>query len=322
MFKMPTDSLPLNRQQLDFLSRFKNGLKFEEIRKDIWNEVLPENVDKTITNLINRSLVQESSLAMKLDYSYKLTDLKAFLKSHNQKVSGRKAELISLSLQFSNDSFVKKIEKQKIFGLTPFGEETVARYFEFITNERNNAEEKVIQYLEKQEFTLAVQTMVDFESKQVFPRGMGINWNKYNINSDINSLKFIFSQFPKYLKNIEIDKRKPLLIAGAMSYLWGTGNGTKWLPEGFITNSPIGNDVAVNAITLRLYSYRSMEQYKSSGVLDGVSILACKDSCEECKKLEGKVFKLDNAPELPYENCKCLKGCRCCYLPRVQGVKY
>ena len=51
-----------------------------------------------------------------------------------------------------------------------------------------------------------------------------------------------------------------------------------------------------------------------------VEILTASDTCDECKVLAKKQFKLDRAPELPYEKCTHHMGCRCVYIPIVDGI--
>lgn len=66
--------------------------------------------------------------------------------------------------------------------------------------------------------------------------------------------------------------------------------------------------------------------YKELGVVKKVEICKTDSSCEECKKMQGKVFTLDEALEkMPIPNSNCSfnftrKGkpfCRCTYLPVV-----
>lgn len=69
------------------------------------------------------------------------------------------------------------------------------------------------------------------------------------------------------------------------------------------------------------YQDKNMQSYfDNKDIIAGVKILTCKDCCENCKKLEGRNFKLENAPKLPLENCLHKKGCRCTYLPITIGT--
>ena len=60
-------------------------------------------------------------------------------------------------------------------------------------------------------------------------------------------------------------------------------------------------------------------QYKQVGVVSKVEILASQNSCEHCKKQQGRIFEIDEALKarpLPCEECSHEIGyCRCTYIP-------
>lgn len=65
----------------------------------------------------------------------------------------------------------------------------------------------------------------------------------------------------------------------------------------------------------------NLMSYGQSNIVSGVEILATKDSCEYCKKQQGKVYSIKNAIKnnpLPCKKCNHETGyCRCTYLPVV-----
>jgi hypothetical protein len=70
-----------------------------------------------------------------------------------------------------------------------------------------------------------------------------------------------------------------------------------------------------------LFNNNELQRLKKSGVVKEVKILCNqKDSCEVCKKQNGKNFSIEKAvfqKPIPVENCTNKYGCRCCYLPKV-----
>lgn len=71
---------------------------------------------------------------------------------------------------------------------------------------------------------------------------------------------------------------------------------------------------------LNLSRERSINSYCESGVVDFVQVLSTADSCEACKRWQGKKIPLQDAKKLkilPIKDCSHKKGCRCCYLPIV-----
>ena len=73
---------------------------------------------------------------------------------------------------------------------------------------------------------------------------------------------------------------------------------------------------------LQAYRQKDLKNYKDSGVVEYIEILAAKDSCDNCKGQAGKRIKLADAlikPPLPIHNCTHEKGyCRCTYIPVVK----
>lgn len=66
---------------------------------------------------------------------------------------------------------------------------------------------------------------------------------------------------------------------------------------------------------------RGVEDYDKSGVVKSVEVFATPHSCELCKKLNGKVFSIQDAKTskpLPVEGCTYSLGCRCTYLPVIE----
>lgn len=60
----------------------------------------------------------------------------------------------------------------------------------------------------------------------------------------------------------------------------------------------------------------NLRNIEKSDVVSGVEIITCSNSCELCKKLNGKCFSIDVAKKikpLPVKNCVYEGGCRCVY---------
>ena len=49
----------------------------------------------------------------------------------------------------------------------------------------------------------------------------------------------------------------------------------------------------------------------------GVEVSAINDgrTCEACRMLDGRIFTLDDAPDLPFAKCTSESGCRCIVVP-------
>ena len=68
-------------------------------------------------------------------------------------------------------------------------------------------------------------------------------------------------------------------------------------------------------------SSRTLQSYLNSGVANLIVILNAPDSCDVCKKLDGKRFNVKEAIKntpIPVKECTYKYGCRCVYLPEVK----
>ena len=152
--------------------------------------------------------------------------------------------------------------------------ENIEEYLKFKANERGEAEKKVKQLLENESYKMAIMVMAEYEAKQVFPRGLNIDWQSYNPTYDIAALKSVFINPPKILKNFDIRKHKPLFVAGAMKFIWGTGKGPEWIPENFKANLNMDTSSAAFMICTKLLHERNLANYRdNSNIISGVTIL-------------------------------------------------
>jgi len=182
---------------------------------------------------------------------------------------------------------------------------------------RDKVEKQVIEYLAKRKFKEASLTVAAYEAEQTCPRGIEIDWKHYNPIHDIEMLNNIFkSKQPKILSRLGNEKIEALRIAAAMMALWGENKAKKWLPTNFETDLPFDNDTVVRMINFQAVHRATLERYRKEE-LEYVEILPASDSCEACRTLVGKRYKLNEAPELPNEHCTHKMGCRCCFLPIV-----
>ena len=180
---------------------------------------------------------------------------------------------------------------------------------------RAQVERQVMEYLAIHKFKEASLAVAAYGAEQITPRGIGMDWKHHNPNHDIEMLKTIFERKPKILVHLGIknDKLETLRIAAAMMLLWGAANAKKWLPADFEIDSPIEYNVVVRMIAFSGTHQSTLERYRNEGI-KYVEVLTPLDSCEFCKKLAGRHFKINEAPELPYEHCTHKMGCRCCFL--------
>ena len=141
---------------------------------------------------------------------------------------------------------------------------------------------------------------------------LGIDWNNYNEESDINLLEIIFSRIPKILEGINVDKLIEIRKISAMMLLWGTSNTRRWLVDVFDTGTRFTANDCAHMILKHACFLKELNSFKASHVKT-VCIVGADDAstCPECKKIREIKYTLNELPELPYPNCSCKFGCRC-----------
>lgn len=314
MYLKQNQQYELSRQEREFLINFSQNINIECRNLDYFNGVLQENIHNTCNKFLRMNLIYEENLIEKLVNSYKVSELKSFLRDRSQKISGLKYELASLVANFPNDEFVQKINKETIYTLTEKGKEITHEYLDFKNNEKQNCENQVMSYLSKKDFKSACLEIANFETNQVFSRGINVNWNSYNPSRDIEILSSIYSEVPKIIHNLDKSLLSVFQNAAAMMHLWGVNKAWKWVPPNIKTNLQLENDTIARMFLFNAISKKELaEIYQLRSIVKVIRIVGDVNSCENCRKLREKEYTFDNIPALPYEHCSCQMGCRCSY---------
>jgi len=178
------------------------------------------------------------------------------------------------------------------------------------------AERTVYNLLERQDFLGAVHVMAQYEASQEYPRGVGIDWGNYDGALMVEALKTIFNSTPVIINIIEENQLNQIRLAAGMMRLWGARTAQRWMPEGIDTATLDAWNDASRMLDFHASHLGRMQMFKEVGVRNvEVSGIADDRQCPECKRIDGKRFKLEDAPELPYAKCTCKMGCRCLLIP-------
>lgn len=294
-----------------FLSKFRKPRAMGDFsQSDTWKAVLKETPKKAMRRFLDEGLLEQARLNGLLDYKYKVSELKPMLKQRGLPVSGRKAELIERLVQADPEGMRKAARGLSVLQCTEKGRAIAEEYLAQEKGKQVKVEEQTLQALRQRRFKEASQAVAAFEAQQVFPRGIGIDWKHYSPAHDVAMLKVIFQANPKILSSLNDEQMRHLRLAAGTIHLWGTNQAESWLPDGFETGLIMDNNAAARMILFYASHQRSIAQYRAAGVRK-VEILATDNSCTACKKLAKKKYKIDEAPELPYEKCTSEMGCRC-----------
>lgn len=298
------------------LSKFCSPRAADDVAgSDIWKTVLKEDPNKAIKRFLDEGLLEQASLNGLVSYRYKVSELKPMLRQRGLPVSGRKADLIERLVQSDPEGMRKATRGLSVLQATEEGREIAEEYLAQAKEARAKVEKQTLQALRESRFREASQVVAAFEARQVFPRGIGIDWENHDPNRDAIILKAIFQGRPKALARLDQGKLEPLHLAAGMKYLWGNISAQDWLPPDFETGLPMDR----GAVVMMLCSYGlnqfELASYRKTPYVKSVEIETCNDDhvCEACRELAARKHHLSAVPDLPYEGCTSERGCRCWY---------
>jgi hypothetical protein len=166
----------------------------------------------------------------------------------------------------------------------------------------------------------AVRAVVAFEKTQIFPRGLGIDWNTYDVDEEVKVLRTIAASVPESLTAIAVEPLRRLRVAAEMMELWGTNSAAQWIPQNFSTGIRLDPESAARMLLVHGYHRRNMDQYVLGNVRS-VEVLSARDDrvCSYCVQISGRSYRIKDVPELPYNRCTGEVGCRCTTIPAGFG---
>lgn len=166
-----------------------------------------------------------------------------------------------------------------------------------------------------------LQSSIDVEKYLNDLKNYGISDNDYNLMKEVLAKRF--EEEPNQSDIVWGLFNKALNKAMQKSDLQEIGR--LYSSMAYLLDDEVKNPVKM----LQLSHKMEILNYKTSGVVKGVEILAT--GCDECKKLNGKKYSIDEALKLsplPNKNCRFKLNdkskysfCRCCYLPVLEEVQ-
>lgn len=186
---------------------------------------------------------------------------------------------------------------------------------------KEDVQNEVFLCLENKDFISAIKKVGDFEAKQPFPRWIWIDWKNYSksmYSSDLEVLNLIFNSKPLVLKNIEWLLYQKVRLWSALSYLWWSSSATQYFSKEDVSefkNSNIDFEKLCRLLFFYSKDVYDKKNWSESGFVKSVEILwGGKSCCDYCKEMNGKIFKIDEVPELPFEKCSSVNWCKCSLL--------
>lgn len=302
--------------ELLLLSKFwraGQGLSYIRGRTDIWDPVLKRPSMGVIEEFLTSGLLRQADLHESLDFKFRARDLEAMLRRKGLKVSGTKSAKIRRLIEADRGEIARLVEGLDLIRCTKAGQALVEQFLAKQEEEKTRAERDSIAALEAENYPLACKVFADFHAKQVFRHGLNFDLGVPD-PSRSRRLELIASATPRIISNIRNDALPHVRRAAQIMELWGREVAEKWLPSGLETGVRLDAMAAANMISSYVYNIIRLSGIEDIALfLKGVRVSGIGDEshCRECAALEGKMFALDELPELPYEHCTSEHGCRC-----------
>jgi hypothetical protein len=293
------------------LSRFVNGLDRAAVSPSVWSHLLREPPESAIARLTAEGMLCRATLAKTMETVLRVSDLKALLKASGLPSSGNKNVLIERLIAADRDAMALKFDAHQILECTEKGRTLAQDFLERQRVAREAALTSSFELVQKRDFKNASLVVAEHEAKQVFPRGVGIDWSEHDPSRDVRVASLIFESRPAILSELTPADWDPLRVATSMMQLWGEASVSRWLPESFVGLGRFDADTAARMLLFHAQHKLRISEFRAIHVRKATIDTCGEDSCEACRKFEGRSFELSALPELPHPGCTESRGCRC-----------
>ncbi len=302
-------SFPKTRTELLFLKTFRFPTEIDAIRQPkSWQEVLGDTSQSIVSHLVASGTLQKGNAeAPTLLESKSKDELKSLAKARGISQSGTKDVLAQRLFKADPNGMSELFRGKTYFVCTPKGRLIIEKFVESEEELMLNAESATESALKQGRYEDACTIVADFEASQIFPRGVGIDWGRYDAARDIEILKEIASYSPRRHRSISESVLTSLRISAGMMNLWGENNPLKWLTaaeQEFAREAHMILSAAINNVRLGDFKRAGIQQVKILGT-------GRDDACSTCKKADGRIYPIESAPELPHDKCTCEYNCGC-----------
>jgi hypothetical protein len=253
-----------------------------------------------------------------MEYAFTVAELQKLLIARGLPRSGRKTLLIQRLISADPEAMRNLVAGPPVFAWTAAGRLAAEVFLAAEKQIRERAEQCVLKGLIENQLEAASCLVAKFEASQVFPRGLGMNWEQHNPARNVFHLKIILETTPRIVgRHVGSDRLPPLRLAAAMMYLWGARTCFPWLPKPYETGSDMDPDTAARMLLFHASHHESLANYRklaSEGLTPKwYEVLRVSDPtcCECCRALPKRFYSLKGIPELPHPNCTAPLGCRC-----------
>ena len=307
-----SDSKPKSPAELLLLSRFKSAATLDTLsRPEDWARVLRTAPAKAIRKFIAAGLLQAADLEMSIQSGFSGNQLKSLAKERGLPISGTKKALAQRLASADAGGITKLLSGRQFYICTATGQAAVEEFVSANLRAKQDAETSSLTALQLGKLRDACFIVGRYESRQVFPRGLGMDWNIYGRGSELRTLELIFNTCPARFAKLPSEKLTILRAAAGMLHIWGVSDASPWLNDLQLEGELWPAAVAARMVLFLAQHHQRVEEFRAAGFSKVVVYASDSDQCPECQKHAGKKYRLDKVPNVPFDRCTCPNGCLC-----------
>ncbi len=313
-------TVPNTPAQLLALSKFlKPRLLSEVADLQYMRDLLGDEPKQVLEAWVATGYLEECPLRDRVEFVYKVPDLKALLRERSLPTTGKKKDLIDRLLATDVNGMTQTLANVGLVHCSQRGMMLAETYLREDQQRREDTEAGVREALARRDFSKASELVAAFEATQPIPRGINMQWSRYQTGDEERRLAKVFAIEPDFVRQLDALRLEQLRIATGQVMLWSKWN--QWLPDDFDTGLPWSPQALARALEYRAQFLVERQDWRDLWANERnslrIEIRTCNDHlvCEACAAIADRKWDLDHLPELPYAKCTCEDGCRCWALP-------
>jgi hypothetical protein len=301
--------------QLLFLKRFQTAGAVDWVDQSSrsaasWKVALGESEADAFRRFVSLGLVIQCPLPETVEYRFTAASLREMVRSRGLKRSGTKRAMANRLCAADPAGMREAIGTASVWRCAAEALKLVAEF----DNRKEQMQASVLEALRARDLHRAVARVEDFDAELGFPKDplftMPPDWKE-------SALIDIFDVKPAILGEIPADALRELRLAAAMDLL-----GCEYHLPDEIRNERLSLEtkVAARMIWFRAKQIIGLRGLRAAGYQRVRLHTIAKDqvgdwkACEVCVRLSGRIWEIEDAPEIPNPDCTSSLGCRCSLL--------